>query len=829
MDPEPWTLIYDEYNPNQEGQQEALCTLGNGYFATRGAAEESTANKIHYPGTYIAGGYNRLKSEVKGKIIENEDFVNWPNWLVLSFRHEEGEWLDLDKMQIIEYEKRLNFQEGVLERNFIVEDGHKRRTQVKTRRIVHMSHEHLAAIHWKIKPLNWQGKLIIHSALDGRVINNGVPRYRDLKGQHLIPLTTGKFGDRGIFLKVKTNQSEITMAQAAITDLFSDGHEVAFHRKVDQQEGYIGENLSLEVEEQREYRLEKTVAIFTSRDRAISEPVIEAQKEVERAPRFATLKEWQKETWQTYWRRCDIDIESKDPQDQLLLRLHIFHLLQTVSKKNIDLDAGVPPRGLHGEAYRGHIFWDELFIFPFMNFSVPEITRSLLMYRYRRMDEARQMAKEAGYEGAMFPWQSGSNGREESQVIHLNPQSGNWIPDNTYLQRHVNGAIAYNIWQYYQITEDYEFLSFYGAEMLLEIAKFWASKVTYNENRKRYEIHHVVGPDEYHTKYPGSDEPGLNNNAYTNVMASWTLYAAQKALNVLDDRRREEVLSYTGLSEDDVQHWREIDHNMFVPITNEGIILQFEGWDILEELDWERYHREYGEILRLDRILEKEGDSTNKYQASKQADVLMLFYLFSSEALEKQFNNMSYAFSPEWIPKNIHYYTKRTAHGSTLSKMVHSWVLARENRERSWHNFAKALVSDFNDIQGGTTEEGIHLGAMGGTIDLIQRCYTGIEYREDTLWFNPRLPEHLECINFRLRYRSRWIKVEVNRKQLKLACDGGREVPVQLKVKDAECTLQMGDTKVFELKDGQAENDGSEDSSSGGGSKSDKGKQAESN
>lgn len=805
MDPEPWTLIYDEYNPNQEGRQEALCTLGNGYFATRGAAEESTANKIHYPGTYIAGGYNRLKSEVKGKVIENEDFVNWPNWLVLSFKHEEGEWLDLDKMEIIEFQKRLNFQEGVLERDFIVEDGHKRRTRLKSRRIVHMSHEHLGAIQWKVKPLNWKGKIVIRSALDGRVINNGVPRYRDLKGQHLVPLETGQFGDRGLFLKVKTNQSEIIMAQAAITDLFSDGHEIAFHRKVAQHEGYIEELLSFEVDEQREYRLEKTVALFTSRDRAISEPVIEAQKEVERAPCFATLREWQVEAWKAYWRRCDIDIESKDPQDQLLLRLHIFHLLQTVSKKNIDLDAGVPARGLHGEAYRGHIFWDELFIFPFMNFSVPETTRSLLMYRYRRMDEARHMAEEAGYEGAMFPWQSGSDGREESQVIHLNPQSGNWIPDNTHLQRHVNGAIAYNIWQYYQITEDYEFLSFYGAEMLLEIAKFWAGKVTYNENRGRYEIHHVVGPDEYHTKYPGSDEPGLNNNSYTNVMASWTLYVAEKALDVLDDRRREEVLTYTGLSEDDVQHWREIDHNMFIPITEEGIILQFEGWDELEELDWERYHREYGEILRLDRILEKEGDSTNRYKASKQADVLMLFYLFSSDALKKQFNNMGYDFSADMIIKNIHYYRERTSHGSTLSKMVHSWVLARENRERSWHNFAKALVSDFNDIQGGTTKEGIHLGAMGGTIDLMQRCYTGIEYREDTLWFNPRLPENLESICFRLRYRGRWILVEVNKTQLRLTCDGGREVPIKLRVKEKESSFRMGETMVFELHDGEEE------------------------
>ena len=162
-------------------------------------------------------------------------------------------------------------------------------------------------------------------------------------------------------------------------------------------------------------------------------------------------------------------------ESQLILRLHVFHLLQTVSPNSIDLDVGIPARGLHGEAYRGHIFWDELFIFPFLNFRIPDITKSLLHYRYRRLDQARWNARTSGFNGALYPWQSGSDGREESQTLHLNPQSGRWTPDNSSLQRHVNAAIAYNVWQYYQVTGDWEFLSFYGGEMILEIARLFAS------------------------------------------------------------------------------------------------------------------------------------------------------------------------------------------------------------------------------------------------------------------------------------------------------------------------------------------------------------------
>lgn len=798
---EDWKLTYSEYEPEEELLREALCTTGNGYFATRGAIEGVGTGHQHYHGTYLAGGYNRLETEIAGKIIENEDLVNWPDWTVLKFKPEEGNWFNPDEANILSYEQNLNLKEGLLERKILFEDEEQRKTELHSRRIVCMNNKHLAAIEWKIIPRNWSGKVVLHSALDGGVRNTNVKRYRELSNKHLKKLDCGNFGEDYIFLKMMSSQSEIVMAQASKTSLFLGSYDSPIERTTVSQDEYIGQELAFEAKENKEIRVEKLVALYTSKDDAISEPLLAAKKEVKRADSFNELFQAHCSMWKEIWEESDIVLKADDDEDQLLLRLHIFHLLQTYSFNSIDLDIGIPARGWHGEAYRGHIFWDELFIFPLFTIRTPELTRSLLMYRYRRLPEARYAACEAGYKGAMFPWQSASNGREESQVIHLNPQSGNWLPDNTFLQRHVNAAIAYNVWKYFETTGDLEFLSFYGAEMLVEIAKFWASKAQYNEQTGKYEIHGVVGPDEYHTVQPGSDLPGLRNNAYTNFMAVWGLVHALDALKRLEERREERLMEQLHFDREEVERWDKISRNMFIPFVEDGkVIEQYEGFNQLKNLDWEKYHKDYGDILRLDRILEKEGDNINNYKAVKQADVLMLFYLFSAEEISQLFERMGYKFDPqEQIPANISYYQDITAHGSTLSKLVYSWVYARSRREESWHNFKRALVSDFKDVQGGTTPEGIHLGAMAGTIDLVQRCYTGLEFKRDALHFNPQLPENVKQIKFRLRYMKHWLEVNLTGNKLNLKSQGRWDDQIKLVIKDQEFLLKKGEEVTVDL------------------------------
>jgi trehalose/maltose hydrolase-like predicted phosphorylase len=714
-----WKVIYEDYVPDHEPLREALFTLGNGYFATRGAAEECDAGGCHYPGTYLAGGYNRARSEVSGRIVENEDLVNWPNWLSLSFRHENGSWFRIDDVQVLYFRQELDLYRGLITRTveFKEEDGKK--TLLVARRFVDMNNPHFAGIEWSLTPENWSGKIQIRSALDGTVINSGVPRYRELSSIHLQPLEKGRFDDESIYLRVQANQSKTRMVQAARTRAYSGDKEIPVEREYFRKVGYVAHLFDLECHKNETVRIEKIVSLFSSRDRAITEPVLEARNALSDAGTFDVLLESHAHAWAELWHRCDIDLKDGGENTQIILRLHIFHILQTASVNTIGLDVGIPARGWHGEAYRGHIFWDELFVFPFLNFQLPELARSLLMYRYHRLPAARRAARKAGYRGAMYPWQSGSNGREESQVVHLNPKSGKWDPDSTYLQRHVGIAIAYNIYQYYEATRDIEFLTAYGAEMMFEIARFWSSLATYNKRRKRYEIHGIVGPDEFHTQYPDSDKPGLSNNAYTNVMAVWVLRTALDFIDLLSDTRKRELFTDLKIDDEEIERWEEISRNMFVPFMDNGIISQFEGYEKLKELDFEKYRKKYGDIQRLDRILKAEGDSPNRYKVSKQADVLMLFYLLSADELESLFRRIGYQFNRETIPDMVDYYIKRSSHGSTLSRLVYSWVFSRTDREESYHIFQESLKSDFEDIQGGTTAEGIHLGAMAGTVDMI--------------------------------------------------------------------------------------------------------------
>ncbi len=798
-----WSLIYNEFDPEEEKLREALCTLGNGYFATRGAAFHARAGETHYPGTYLAGGYNRLKTRIKDRDIENEDLVNMPNWLCLSFRYPGMDWFDLPNVDILDYRQELNMKEGLLLRRIRFQDSRGQRSVVNERRMAHMRDSHMAALEVTFTPENWSGEIEFCTALDGTIVNDGVERYRGLSNEHLEPLETMETDSETIYLKVRTNQSKLTIAQAARTSIRCNGDQPEVQRKAIRKTGYIAQHFKLKAKKGSDIRLEKIVALYSSRDTASAECGLEARNKVRQADNFSGMLKTHTLAWKHLWRRFSVEYEEKEPPGEdrtgMILHLHTFHLIQTASISTLDLDVGVPARGWHGEAYRGHIFWDELFIFPSFNLRIPEITRTLLMYRYRRLNKARDAAREAGFKGAMYPWQSGSNGREETQKMHLNPESGRWIPDNSRNQRHVNSAIVYNICKYYQATRDMEFLSFYGAEMVLEIARFWADITSYNSELDRYEIHGVMGPDEYHEAYPDAGEPGLSNNAYTNVMAAWVFMEALEILDILPEDRKNEIFEMLSLREEEIRHWKDISRKLRLCFHDDGIISQFEGYDQLEEFDWEGYREKYGDIQRLDRILEAEDDTPDRYKASKQADVLMLFYLFSADELRKIFKHLDYSFEYETIPKNIDYYIKRTSHGSTLSWIVHSWVLARSDRARSWELFEKSLESDISDIQGGTTAEGIHLGAMAGCLNILQICYTGLETRGDILWFSPCLPQELGRLNMQVHYRGHNLSTEIFQDKLRITTCRAVEKPIKIGYKEDIYELEQGKTLEINL------------------------------
>ncbi|MBO1414511.1 glycoside hydrolase family 65 protein [Streptomyces sp. FH025] len=786
--PDPWTLRYRGFDPVEEGLREVLCALGNGYLVTRGAAPESVADGVHYPGTYLAGCYDRAGSTVSGRAVTNEDLVNCPNWLPLTFRPAGGDWFTGPPAeQTIE----LDLRRGVLTRTALVVDDRGRRTRLVQRRLASQARPHLLALESTFTPENWSGPLEVRSGLDGDVTNSGVARYRGLAERHLTPVGVGVDEDGLLRLEAGMANSPLWIALSARTSA-----RRAARVATECGESWVAHVLTLEGERGRPVTVEKTVAVHTSRDRAIETPLGASRLLASGAGDFEDLLAEHALRWGELWRHCRIeaDFDGTGP-----LHLNLFHLLQTYSEHSVDLDVGVPARGLHGEAYRGHVFWDELFVLRLLNLHFPELARAVLRYRHRRLDAARRQAREAGSHGAMYPWQSASDGREESQQLHLNPLSGRWLPDHSHLQRHVGSAVAYNVWQYYQATGDRDFLATAGAEMLLEIARFWSSTAVYDRARGRWSIRGVLGPDEYHDAYPGAARPGLDDNAYTNVLASWVLARAQDALDVLPGYRRGELRERLALDDLELARWQEVGRHLHVPFHG-GVLSQFEGYDRLAELDWEAYRRRYPDLRRLDRILEAEGDTVNRYKASKQADALMLWFLFSAREVRDLLRRLGYPAHHELLRRTTDHYLRRTVHGSTLSSVVHAWVLTRSDRRASWRHFRDALVADLRDSQHGTTAEGVHLGAMAGAVDLLQRCYTGLEVREDAVWLDPRLPSALGRLELDLRYRGHWgVLIAVDRRTVTVSLHEDRQEPVRIRLRGAEATIRPGETRRFHL------------------------------
>ena len=658
----------------------------------------------------------------------------------------------------------------------------------------------LAGLETTFTAENWSGTFEVRSGLDGRVRNTGVKRYHDLNPNHLQVVGQAEVDPETVDLEVETLQSHVRVAQAARTRLRRDGQTVDADRRLVDEPGFVAHELTLELQEGRPATVEKIVALYTSRDRAISEAREDARVKAADAEDFDGLLARHEGAWERLWNRFDIQLDSANEWTETVLHLHIFHLLQTVSPHTVHLDAGVPARGWHGEAYRGHVFWDELFIFPFYNFQRPILAGALLNYRHARLGAARAAARAAGYRGAMFPWQSGSNGREETQHLHLNPRSGRWLPDHSHLQRHVNIAIAYNVWQHYMVTGSTAFLRFVGAEMLLEIARFWASVASYNPAEDRYEIHGVMGPDEYHEAYPGSGEPGLRNNTYTNVMAVWVLERALEALAVLPPHYRQELLEELAIGDQELERWREMTRKMKVVFHADGVLSQFEGYEQLLEFDWKTYQDKYGNIQRLDRVLEAEGDTPNRYKVSKQADVLMLLFLLSREELRALLAELGYEVSDEQLARTVSYHLERTSHGSTLSGVVSAWVLTRYQPEQAWQFLLRALESDVADVQGGTTAEGVHLGAMAGTVDVVLRCLTGMRTRGEVLRFDPALPPEIKQLRFSVHYRGHRVDVALAHDHMDISARPDGAEPIKLLVRDQTVELGPGAHHEFSLR-----------------------------
>lgn len=745
----PWQLEYYGYAPGKdEYSVESLLTVGNGFIGLRGTTPEMEISDANYPGLYLASLYNTAESEVSDRTITNEDFVNAPNlqkiYLVID-----NEKIDIAKNTLLSFKRQLNLKTGLFTSFAEIETQTKKQLRIETQKIVNMENSHHYSILYRFTPLNFTGEIDVISEADGSVYNYNVARYRSLTNKHLTIQTTEYFKSKALLI-ARTNQSDITVCQAS--QLFSDDFSLETLKSEKTAEKVI-QKLTISAEKNRTYTLEKSVTVAKYQ---MGEQTTTSKLALLSLPRFKEMYAESKEAWRKLWENAAITIDG-DLMSQKMLNLHTYHLLVSAAPNAYEqsLDASITARGLHGEAYRGHIFWDELFILPFYILHFPKTAREILLYRYQRLTAAKKAAKEAGYQGAMFPWQSGLDGTEQSQELHLNPISGEWKEDHSRLQRHVSLAIAYNVWQYWHNVRDRSFMEQYGLELILEIAHFWQSAATLDSVTGRYSIEGVMGPDEFHESYPNSQKGGLKNNAYTNMMVVWLFEEVEKLRNQLSPEIFQSVAAKVQLSEDNFSQMSDIRKNLSLEINPEGIIAQFEGYFDLKDLDWDHYREKYGNIYRMDRILNAEGKSADAYKVAKQADSLMIFYNFSTAQVHQILDDLTYRLPEDYVEKNLHYYLARTSHGSTLSRVVHSQLAAMvDQQDLAWSLYQEALYSDYRDIQGGTTAEGIHAGVMAATLYIPLTTFAGIDFREDVMRIDPNLPKQWQNIQFNIQVRG---------------------------------------------------------------------------
>jgi trehalose/maltose hydrolase-like predicted phosphorylase len=741
-----WTVSEDVYAPERARYFETVFTLANGFLGVRGSSEEGSAEE--HAGSYLAGVFNRAGDEAT-------ELVNIPAWLGTSLSAD-GRLVTPRKGRLLAYRRWLDMKNAVLVREFRVRQQ-RRTTRVRIERFVSRSDTHTAAIRYTVTPENYSARLSFESSLDARVTNSG---RKHLKVARLEEFVSGLYGQGGgILLEVETLESKVRIAQAATTKLSVEGSSVEAARAVSRTGETITEVVSFDAERGREYVFDKLVTFFTSRDGFADPAEVAAHcagRQHERG--YDALFAAHRENWKDVWQRSDVRIDGDDAA-QRAARFSIFHsaACAPVSSDKVSLGA----KGLHGEGYKGHVFWDcEIFNAPLFIYSQPEVARNLLMYRYHTLPGARRKAKSAGYRGAMYAWESADTGDETTPqwITHFGQQIRVLCGD---IEQHISADVAYAVRQYYEATRDDDFLLNYGAEIIFETARFWVSRFEYNLEEDRQEIRRVIGPDEYHEN--------VDNSVFTNAMARWNI---RLALDLADDLKRShprewlELKDKLHLSDHRMRVWRRVAEKVYIPFSKElNVYEQFDGFLALDRVDISQLDaRDWPVDVLLGR------ERTIRSQVIKQADVVMMLFLLGGE------------FDEQALEANFDYYAPICGHGSSLSPSVHSIVASRLGRVQEALGYFERSASI--DLAGASNcDSGLHLASLGGNWQSIVFGFCGVTARLSALAFAPRLPAHWRAVSFSMRYQGTPVGVTMTAERLTIdlsSTEAGRYLPVEV-------------------------------------------------
>lgn len=731
-----WMLEFEGFDPNLEPTIEAVFAMVNGYLGTRAALEEGS--DVSRPATLIAGVFN---TPDRPQTVELEapipEIVVAPDWSRVRIVVE-GQELRLGQVELLGQRRVLDMRQGLLLREWRVRHGGGRITSLRSLRFVSLDDRHTLVQLLMLMPENYSGQVTLESIVDGRVANeNNVV--------HLAP-TGARAIDDGALLTLRTLQTEVELAFAAHADLRdTDGRSIDGRALLEDR--LVGARWEWRAEQGHVYELRKLVAAYTSRDGA--DPAAAAAALLGRLVTVggAALLNAQTQAWAARWDESDAEI-SGDDEIQREVHFAVYHLIGAANPE--DERSSVGARALTGERYRGHVFWDnETFVWPFYLFTHPQTARALLMYRYYTLAGARAKARAIGYRGALYAWESADTG-EETTPPFIRGARGNRLPVLTGVQEHhIAADIAYAVCQYRQVTGDEQFFLDAGAEMLLDIARFWASRATLGGDG-RYHILTVIGPDEYHE--------AVDDNAYTNILAQWALRRGLDTAAELQSKhpsRWGTLVARLDLTPAELDDWRRVADGLvtgFDPAT--GLFEQFRGYHGLREVDLTGHDTG---VATMDRLMD--SHELQQTKVLKQSDVVMLLFLLWD------------SFPPEVREANFRYYEPRTAHDSSLSPSFHALVAARLGDLTLAERFlrqAARIDLDFTRKGWVGATGGVHIAALGGIWQALAFGFLGMRPQDQGLRFEPHIPAHWGALRMPIRWRGSLLRVTATAEPLTL-------------------------------------------------------------
>ncbi len=747
-----WTITETNFDPNALGKVEANFCLGNGYLGLRSATEERYLGETR--DLLVAGTFNQYSPEEVTELPNAADVTN----IELTLN---GVRFDLTQGTIHDYARSLNLKTGLLKRTVDWSAPSGERYSLTFERVVSLKRLHTITARVTVVPQQ-DATITLQSGIDGRMTCDG--------SQHFTEGQTRFYDKKYLQFIPRTIQSNITFVVDATHRFYLDGEEAAPKSDINILRRRMFSKFTLEAKAGQALVMEKFSNVYTTRDKEaadltvaqVQEYALEQLKEDEAAG-FDALAAESAACWnEKVWDRVPITIEGSD-FDQLVIRFGQYHMQLMTPGHDNRMNIGA--KGFSGEGYKGHTFWDtEVFLLPYFTFTMPEVARSLEEYRYLSLPGAHAKAKHNGYQGAQFPWESAwlDDGEVTPEYMGTDIVTGQLIKVWTgFIEIHITSDVAFGVWQYYECTGDQDYMDKYGYELIFDCAKFWSSRLEPGEDGKLH-INDVVGPDEY--------KEHVNDNAYTNYMAWWNM---GKAIEYTELLKAEKPELYAALNaklglDDCYAQWTEQRDKIFLTQpTKEGVLPQDTTYLTLKDIDLSKYKKQahVGGIYK-----DYNQEQITKIQVSKQADVMVLFYL-----LEELFPH-------EVKLASWDYYEPRCLHDSSLSLSTHS-VLACDigNPELGYQMFEKACLIDLDNANPHSSDAGIHAASYGGLWQCVTYGFGGLRMLGGNLRISPNLPKAWSKLNYTILWRGQKLAVTVTPDSVELVNETGSD-PISLEI-----------------------------------------------